>query len=145
MSTLTVAAVFTLWVPGKPQPQGSKTRGRWSIYDDNPNTGPWRERIALAASRRMCDLELTPFEPKTPLHVELSFVLPRLANAPKTRAHPPAVTKPDLDKLIRAVFDALTGPVLHDDAQVTGVYAYKRRAEAGEEPGAHIRVQRLIP
>lgn len=134
---------FDMWVPGKAEPQGSKTRGRFSIYDDNPRTAPWKERVALRASEDMRHLGFTPVPAKQPVKVILEFVLPRLASAPKTRPHPPASTKPDLDKLARAVFDALTGPVVHDDAQIVSLAADKRRAGPDEEPGVYIQVERI--
>ena len=68
-------------------------------------------------------------------------MLPRLASAPKTKPHPPAVAKPDLDKLVRAIFDALTGPVWHDDANVITLHTDKRRAALLETPGTHITVE----
>lgn len=133
-----------LWVPGKAQTQGSKTRTRWGMREDNPEVGPWRERVALQASREMHALGYTPVPAKEPVFLEVSFTLPRLASAPKTRPHPAASTKPDLDKLIRAVMDALTGPVLHDDGQVIDIRARKRRAEPEEEPGMYLVVLRDV-
>ena len=45
------------------------------------------------------------------------------------------IVAPDLDKLIRAVLDSLTGIVYRDDAQVWSVVASKRYAE---QPGVDI-------
>ena len=145
VTTSVVNWVFLdVWVPGKAQPQGSKVRNRFQgVRESNVELGPWRERVALAASERMRLFGWAPMSPKEPVRVELEFVLPRLASAPKTRPHPPATAKPDVDKLVRAVFDALTGPVLHDDSQVVQVLASKRRADVGEEPGVSIGVERL--
>jgi hypothetical protein len=44
------------------------------------------------------------------------------------------VKAPDLDKLARSVFDALTRVVFHDDAQVVDLVATKRYATVGEPP-----------
>jgi crossover junction endodeoxyribonuclease RusA len=74
-----------------------------------------------------------------PVAVELEFVMPRPSATPKRRT-PPAVKKPDVDKLIRAVFDALTKVVWTDDSVVTAVSASKRLAELTEQPGCWIRV-----
>lgn len=140
---------FDMWVPGKAEPQGSKRVGRHGripvILDANDKVlAPWKQRVALQASNEMRALGYSPVPPKVPVYVGMEFILPRLASAPKTRPHPPASTKPDLDKLIRSVFDALTGPVLHDDAQVIGFLqpTGKRRAEPDEEPGVYIVVER---
>lgn len=52
------------------------------------------------------------------------------------RTPPPAIKKPDTDKLLRAVCDAFTGTVWHDDAQVIDCHGRKRLAEPDERPGA---------
>lgn len=136
--------MFDFWVPGKAQPQGSKVRNRWAgVREANTELGPWRERVALQASADMRSLGYTPVPAREPVLVEVQFILPRLASAPKTRPHPPATSKPDLDKLIRAILDALTGPVLHDDAQVVTIQAGKKRAGVAEEPGVWVSVERL--
>jgi Holliday junction resolvase RusA-like endonuclease len=49
----------------------------------------------------------------------------------------PATRPPDLDKLTRAVLDALTGIVWTDDAQVVAVAATKRRSAT---PGVTVTV-----
>jgi len=46
------------------------------------------------------------------------------------------IQKPDNDKLLRAVEDALTGIVYIDDCQVDDAHSAKRWAELGEMPGA---------
>jgi crossover junction endodeoxyribonuclease RusA len=73
------------------------------------------------------------------VRVTLAFYLPRPQSLPKrVTAH---VKAPDLDKLTRAVFDALTGVVFHDDAQVVDLVATKRYACAGDPPRVDIRVE----
>jgi crossover junction endodeoxyribonuclease RusA len=137
---------FDFWVPGKAAPQGSKRHvGRGILVESSRELGPWRERVALQASADMRSLGFDPVAPHVPVGVRAEFVLPRLASAPKSRPHPPAVTRPDLDKLLRAVLDAITGPVIHDDAQVVRFLepTGKRRANLGEEPGCWIQVERL--
>jgi Holliday junction resolvase RusA-like endonuclease len=64
----------------------------------------WRRQINTAA-QKACG---TNWEPANcPLLMSAVFTLPRPKSAPKTRAvH--AATKPDIDKLIRAVQDALS-------------------------------------
>ena len=71
----------------------------------------------------------------------LKFVMPRPASTPKTRATPAAIKRPDFDKLIRAVCDALTEIIYTDDAAITHIDAYKRLAEPNETPGVHITVE----
>ncbi len=70
--------------------------------------------------------------------------MPRPVSTPK-RVTPPAVKKPDLDKLARAILDALTHTVIADDSQVVELYAHKRLAEIGEAPRARITVHAYPP
>ena len=79
-----------------------------------------------------------PLERPGEVYVHLTFRLPRPVSLPKRRVHP--VTRPDVDKLTRACFDALSSVVWADDAQVVGVRANKRYAEAGEQPGVLVEV-----
>ncbi|MFI6215655.1 RusA family crossover junction endodeoxyribonuclease [Nocardia brasiliensis] len=123
-----------LFVPGDAAPQGSKRHvGGGRMVESSKLVGPWRERVALAAHRHGFPV-LTG-----PVSVALEFVRPRPVSTPKRRT-PPAVKKPDLDKLTRAILDALTGIAFGDDAQVTEILARKRLAEIGETPGVWIAV-----
>lgn len=69
-------------------------------------------------------------------------MLPRPVRTPKSRT-PPAIKKPDGDKLLRAVLDALTGVAWVDDSQVTDARARKRLAELDAPPGVYIAITRL--
>lgn len=131
---MSVFGVVELFVPGKPAPQGSKRHiGRGILIESSKDLGPWRERVALAAHGAMCGRPLIT----GPVSVLLIFVLPRPKSAPK-RTTPPASKRPDLDKLARAILDAITNVVICDDAQVTNLHAFKRIAEIDETPGARI-------
>ncbi len=55
------------------------------------------------------------------LHLEYTFLRPD--GAPKRRKLPSV--KPDLDKLVRATLDALTGVIYQDDGQVVNIIASK--------------------
>jgi crossover junction endodeoxyribonuclease RusA len=138
-------AAFTellFFVPGDPAPQGSKKpfrnqyTGRIQLAESSKKVGPWRERVAIAAHNAMCSGAV--FDGA--VSVTLNFVLPRPKSAPK-RSTPPAVKRPDLDKLIRACLDAITGVVVSDDSRVISLAAYKRIAEIGETAGCEIRVE----
>ena len=50
------------------------------------------------------------------------------------------ITKPDLDKLVRAVCDSLKGVIWRDDSQVIWIKAYKRYDIL---PGAEVSIQEL--
>jgi crossover junction endodeoxyribonuclease RusA len=71
--------------------------------------------------------------------VEAEFVLPRPKSTPKRRT-PLATRRPDADKLLRAILDAITNVVIADDALAVDLRATKRLAEIGESPGARITV-----
>lgn len=76
------------------------------------------------------------------VRVETEFILARPQSHPKRRAieH---TKKPDLDKLVRAVLDALTGVAYVDDAQVCRAVIAKRYAGPIEQPGAIVTVGRV--
>lgn len=123
-----------LFVPGDAAPQGSKSHvGGGRMIESCKAVGPWRERVALAAHGHGFELL------SGPVMVTLEFIRPRPVSTPKSRT-PPAIKKPDLDKLARAILDALTGIAFSDDSQVTRLVADKRIAEIGETPGVHIMV-----
>lgn len=128
-------ARLSVWVPGQPAAQGSKRHvGRGVLIEQSKAVGPWRERVALTAHQQHHGPPL-----QGPIAVRLGFVMHRPTSTPK-RSTPPAVKRPDLDKLIRAVFDALTGVVWLDDSQAVEVAASKRIAEVGESPGVLIEI-----
>ncbi|APU20919.1 RusA family crossover junction endodeoxyribonuclease [Actinoalloteichus sp. GBA129-24] len=125
----------SVFVAGHPAPQGSKRHvGRGILVESSKAVKPWRESIRWAASG------MTRHGAGEPVAVDLEFVMPRPTSTPKRRT-PPAVKRPDLDKLVRAVFDALTSAgTIADDSQATELRARKRLAELDEIPGVHIRV-----
>lgn len=149
MSTPTVLDSETVqfFVPGKAAPQGSKkaipirNRATGQVIkvnqvESSTAVGPWRERVALAAHNAM--LGRPVFDGA--VSVRLIFVLPRPKSTPKSRT-PAAVKRPDLDKLERAVLDALTGICFEDDSQVVNLHGLKRIAEIGETAGVGVRVE----
>ncbi len=119
MAELTMSKV-SFWVPGSPAPQGSKRHvGKGILIESSKAVGPWRERVALAAHNAM-----SGHPPLVgPVEVQLRFCLLRPKSAPKRPT--PAVKRPDLDKLVRAVFDALTHVCFADDSQVIELIATK--------------------
>lgn len=129
---------------GVPQPQGSKSfmgfanNGRAIMAESAADLPSWRAAVAWAAKAAM------RHQPRMsgPLLARLDFVLRRPVNLPKTKPTPPAVKKPDADKLARAVLDSMTRVVYDDDSQVVDVHATKRTAEVGEKPGVYIRITR---
>lgn len=124
------------FVPGHPAPQGSKRHiGRGIMVESSRRVKPWRESVGYHAHEAMAGRPLFAGA----LAVDVTFVMPRPKSTPK-RSTPPAVKRPDLDKLLRAVFDALHHVVYPEDAQIVQTTAHKRLAEIGEVPGAQITV-----
>lgn len=124
-----------LRVAGVPAPQGSKTRGRHgSMYESSKLVGPWRERVGLAAA------ELVDEPTRAPVVLSLKFTTARPSSHLKRdgglRAGAPQFpSRPDVDKLARAVLDALTGVLYVDDGQVAELHLTKGY---GAEPGVEI-------
>jgi crossover junction endodeoxyribonuclease RusA len=130
---------ITFTVPGKAAPQGSKRHvGGGRMVESSRELGPWRERVAIAASAAMAGRPM----PLGAVVVALNFVLPRPVSTPK-RVTPAAVKRPDLDKLARAILDAITDVVIADDSQVVRLTATKRLAELGEAPFTTIEVEEI--
>lgn len=152
---MTTDWTLDFFVPGTPVPQGSKnaipirnrkTRQIIKInqVESAPDLKPWRGTVTLAAQAAMAQAGLSVLPPKTQVSVECVFVFKRLAGAPKREiARTPMVVAPDVDKCLRAILDALTGPCYPDDGAVTRTVAVKCRAAPGEMTGVHIRVDRL--
>lgn len=129
--------MIEFFVPGKPAPQGSKRHvGRGILVESSRDLGPWRERVALTAHNAMKSISLH----SGAVTVIITFVLPRPKSTPKTQT-PPAIKRPDVDKLARAILDAITGIVISDDSQIVNLHATKRLAELDETPGAHIEIR----
>lgn len=65
------------------------------------------------------------------------------APATPIKGRPYPTTYPDIDKLLRAILDGLTGVAFHDDAQVVRVLVDKLYATDDEPPGVIVTVQEL--
>lgn len=123
-------------VRGLPVPQGSlkpihhRSTGRIVTFQPS-KLRAWREAVALAAR-----LHHHGDPHPGPVALLLDFELARGKTV--TRQWPSV--PPDLDKLIRAVGDSLTGTILVDDAQAVRIEAEK---SYGERPGVRVRVLAL--
>jgi Holliday junction resolvase RusA-like endonuclease len=114
-------------VLGQPQPQGSirafMVGGKPRLTSANAKMKPWRQQVGWDALRvREGD---GPFAPHhVPVRAVYEFTLTPPAKMPKGRVWP--AVKPDIDKLCRAVNDALTGILWVDDGQVCEMIATKK-------------------
>jgi Holliday junction resolvase RusA-like endonuclease len=136
------------FVAGNPVPKGSakafviKGTNRAIVTQTNrEKQKPWASMIGVTAQEHVNEM-LTG-----PLKLSLQFVLARPKshyrtgkNAALLRDDAPYwhTNKPDLDKLIRCVKDALTGVVWQDDSQVAQISRTSKRY--GDHPGVIIEV-----
>jgi len=130
----------TFTVLAIPRPQGSmrawvpKGSTRAVLTSDNAGLKGWRNAVAVQAMTVAAAGQFVG-----PVAMVVHFTLPRPDSLPRRIvAH---VRKPDLDKLLRSVGDALTGVLYRDDSQVVELHARKLYAPAGEAPKAEITVR----
>jgi len=134
---------YVSWkVEGTPAPQGSKRHvGMGRMIESCKALKPWREQI-IAETRLN---PLVPQELDEPVSVSLVFLFPRPKGHfnSKGQVKPSApeykTTKPDIDKLARAVLDSLTlAGVFRDDALVYSLTLQKRYCIGRETSGVMI-------
>lgn len=153
--------MLTVHVAGTPVPQGSKRAfvnqhtGRANVVDDNKaKLRTWRDDVRAAVYDVMYRTHWTRIERPSGVSLGIRFHVDRPAghygtgrNARVVKPSAPAnpTTKPDLDKLVRAILDALTSAgVYADDSQVVAIATWKvYTAPGGPSSGATINVTPL--
>lgn len=145
-------------VYGTPVAQGSMKcvggRGRHQLVDNkNAALKPWRAAVAAAGQRLVDHHQLAILTCPLQMDVVFTVGLPRTVKPedrpwPSLKAARTADGGGDLDKMVRAVGDALTGVLFRDDSQVcvstvAKVYPHTPHPEALDRPGAFIHVSRL--
>jgi Holliday junction resolvase RusA-like endonuclease len=129
------------FVPGKPATAGSKRvfldkrTGKPIVTHDNKQHAQWRNLVRLAAYEEMDGEPLI----EGPVKTAVTFVMRRPASVSVAK-RPYPVVMPDIDKMMRAINDALTGAVFIDDSQVIIQHAMK---VYGEPPGARVQVDEV--
>ena len=119
--------IISWFVPGTPAQQGSKRHvGRGIMVESNPQLKSWRGAVAQG-----CPME-APLNGPIRLFLEFCYCRPkahygRRNGEPYLKSDAPLykTSAPDLDKLVRAVGDALTGVAYFDDAQVAELHVKK--------------------
>jgi len=137
------ALSFTAY--GVPAPQGS-TRAFMRpgmkhpvVTADCKRTKPWRQAIVDASREVMAGR--APLG--GPVLLDATFFLPRPKSWPKRITE--HTTKPDRDKLLRALCDALTDAgVWWDDAQVIEGQTRKYLAAGGHDPEGSRGIPRVV-
>lgn len=148
--TEAAARVLDFFVPGLPITQGSKrivmagkgaNRRPVLIEDRDAALQRWRKAVSEGA-RYYMGVKAVMASEDFALIVECTFTLPRPASRAKRFAFPNK--KPDVDKLARAVGDAVKGVIYGDDGQIVDFIARKRyvgHVEAESQPGVRIVVR----
>lgn len=132
--------IARLRIHGVPQQKGSKRAFRHKhtdrivVVEDNKRSKPWQQMIAGSAAKHSPD-----YLSEGPILLNVTFVMPRPKKIPKNRYGYPS-TKPDVDKLLRVVCDALTGVLYRDDSQIIVCTMSKVYATENSPPGAIISV-----
>ena len=130
---------YNLFVPGLPAPQGSKKHvGHGVMVESSKRVKPWRATVTAAIVEAGWQHDPILYGP---VGVSLTFSFPRPQahygtgrNADRIKANAPDWhdKRPDVDKLCRAVLDALTeSGAIRDDAQVVQLHAAKVYGQPG--------------
>lgn len=147
--------VVTFFAAGHPRTKGNvhaflhKATGKVIRTDKNKKVRPWMGVVAHAAHQA----GVPQYDAGVRLAVEFRFARPKShygtgrnegvlkSSAPAT---PVSRNVGDVDKLLRAVFDALTGVAYADDSQICEVVATKRYLDdRAAAEGAQITVRRV--
>ena len=124
----------------KPASQGSKVLMRGRMVESCKDLPRWRSLVATTAEA--LGVGVIP----GPVSLSVTFMMPRPAGhwtktgKLSSKATPWPSVKPDADKLLRAVGDALTGVLIEDDARVVNIAGSKRYCVGDELPGAIITI-----
>lgn len=124
----------TFFVAGTPRPQGSKVHvGGGKMRESSKHLPAWRAAMTAEAKKTGATFPGA-------VSVQAEFLMPR-TKAMKPDSPLTHTAAPDLDKLLRALGDALTDSGLVADDRFIGSFkAAKRRAAENEEPGVRVVV-----
>ena len=118
---------FTVY--GTPQPQGSarafmpKSAKHPVITSDNPKLKSWRQELTQAAMIACHDSKFVfPAPPRIPLQVTAVFFF----KPPKKVNCFYKTTRPDVDKLLRALLDGMAGVLYMEDSLVCSANVVKQ-------------------
>ena len=133
-------------VLGTPVPQGSMvaTKTGKLYHQNSAKLKSWRLDIMQSFASELP----SDWDKNGAVQVNCDFVFDRPKNHMGAKGVRPSapmckMTKPDIDKLLRAVLDALTGVVMLDDSQVVYVSSTKRFCSSQETPFTTITVRSL--
>lgn len=128
---------LTFSVAWNPATQGSKRHvGKGVMIESDKGLPDWRSEVVRQARSSAIEQSWTmPAEGAIYCGLTFSFV------KPKSVRRPFPTVKPDVDKLVRGVFDALTiSRVIGDDRQIVEGFFLKRYTVGDEPPGVRIKL-----
>lgn len=118
-----------VWAGGTPRPQGSKRILRGRMVESARGHADWRRTVAMAAlAARQARGGEWPVD--RPVRMSIYFFVPGRPDA-----------RPDIDKLARAVLDAIVeAGVVRDDSQVVELFALKEQVRRRDQCGASVTI-----
>lgn len=129
-----MSKVVDFTIPGPPVTQGSVAPGitkAGQLYTRHANSHDVKKWREVAQTVMLAARKGKRFEKGTAVAVTVNFVCP----TPKKSSY--GYPTKDVDKFLRCLFDALTGPLLADDSQIVEVSA---RKTYGLEPRTEVRL-----
>ena len=134
--------VVTFTVPGQPQGKGRPRIGKIGQHArmfTPAKTAAYEGLVALSAQQAMG--ASAPFDGPADVVVEVNCQVPASWSQKKQRqalaGEIRPTTKPDMDNVVKAVFDSINGVVWRDDAQAVGLTVRKRYSGV---PGVDVTV-----
>lgn len=123
-----------LRIDGVPEPAGSpkviRVKGRpFIVWQQGVK---WKKIVVKQAAEQLGETPLIP----GPVRVECVFYMPK----PKKPMFGVPATKPDIDKLLRATLDGLSGLAYEDDARIIELYS-RVEYEGSLGVGCQVRVE----
>lgn len=133
-------------IPGEPCAQGRPRfarRGKSVQTYDPPKSRSWKADARSCMLSAIHGMRTFPFPKGVPVSVTVISVFTRPAGtyskrAPKGREL--KATRPDVENVVKAVLDAATGTLWHDDSQVTCLIASKEIGAQDEAPFVRLLV-----
>ena len=136
-----IALNILVW--GLPAPKGSyrpvtnRRTGKTMLLPMSKREKPWRQAVKLAAQSAWRNQYPDRPLPKAdvPIRFDAAFYLPK----PKTVRRDEPTVEPDLDKLIRCTWDALTeSGLIADDSRITSIGMARKFYATTRQPGANL-------
>jgi crossover junction endodeoxyribonuclease RusA len=139
--------ILAIQVPGIPVAKDRPRLGRNGHVYTPRTTSAWESALAWQATSAMGGRRPTD----APVSLIVIAVHPRPKSRPervpgevwRSGSRCPAVTRKDLDNVVKAAADGLNGVAWVDDRQVAHLEAFSLYAAAGEGPSVSIRVVEL--